>query len=1332
MEIKKMKIYFKYAVIVLMVLAFGVRTQPDDKELFMGMSLGDAVVRPNVVILMDNSLAMNTVIFYPKNGLDKLPDTGDDGYDPKITYTGTVEYLNDPDNFMSETTWVARWQRDGNADVLDKTDLTYNGQYFWTGCYANDGTPNNFQCGSNGWNYFRVGDQVLFYDTRPGNSPARATITRKYTGSNGQPWFELEDIEGGPIIPHATDNNVCQFQQAPTGLDWKPVIVQLYGTLDHDQPAMYPDNYLRWLYIHAAEFHRDAVTHFSNWGTFDVNVEPPAELSNCATPGNDDLSSPNPRIKKLFTRIQTAREVICRVATVSNQIVKLGLFKFTYDDGGTLSEGLTDMSDEASLLVAYKNSVWGIFADTWAPLAEALADVWYYYKPGPANKTYYPVDYELANKLVTHSVSNPVTPIDYWCQKNYVVIMTEGESTKDNFVVSNSGKFANSPFTKMPVKRAEPWTDWEDGWGDYDNDDQSSGVPPNYDPNGTYCPKYTCWLPDKDGTDYLDDVAYFINHQDMFPDDHFGTDEVSGWPGDQNIFTYTIGFAGDNDMLRQTAINGDGAYYIADNYDELVDAFENVITSINLRNFAFSSITAPRKTTTATNDELTVSYVGYFLPSQAAPIWEGHLLAFKLQDQWGFDADLSGTAEAQEFVYDSENSCLNASGGQECLRWIGLSIGHVWDAAAEMPEARNLYSHINTTDLLNFDITNHLTFKPIFGPTVSEPEAEMIVSKISQPHLADIFHADVGFVGAPPFGKQFISNLNPTGTGDETYEDYYYANQNRSRVLYTGTNDGILHMFYGDGINAGREIWGFIPDEVLPSLKKIVLDNEHTYTVDGRLAANDIYYVKPNASANSWTTLLVFGLRRGGNAFYGMDITRVEDKPKLLWKFKDDIHSGQSWGKPIIARIMVQDPDNITSVISKWVVVLPGGFAFNSENPNNLQGKAVFIVDAATGELLWKIAYDPLNGAEDTDNADMEIVEVNNDIPNQHLTRSEKFNYPFPSALTAVDKDNDGYMDAIYYGNVGGHLFKTDFSNPDMKEWTTYLLYKTVPDVIPPEAAIESIVKGEFVTQITISAADKGLVIGDGIMGKTSYATGYIVDVDNKILFVKVTSGAFQVGEMITAAARKYDPIYLSPTVAYDTCYRMWVAFGTGDRDRPRTNLENGRFIILKDDGTTDLTKTDFSQISFGSDGTLTGDSVENGIGWHLEFTQGVGEKLFDPEPIILPDEDLIPHIYFNTYRPPETKTSPGDNPCDAPDEGIMTVYDLYLSACGTTDTIEGERFTGRIAGGGMYQGKEFVLYISKSGDVADVPGGEGGNFSAVVKKLPYPGGIVFWLEKRR
>jgi hypothetical protein len=250
-------------------------------------------------------------------------------------------------------------------------------------------------------------------------------------------------------------------------------------------------------------------------------------------------------------------------------------------------------------------------------------------------------------------------------------------------------------------------------------------------------------------------------------------------------------------------------------------------------------------------------------------------------------------------------------------------------------------------------------------------------------------------------------------------------------------------------------------------------------------------------------------------------------------------------------------------------------------------------------------------------------------------------------------------------------------------------------------------------------------------MGQTSYATGYITAIDNKVLTVVTNYGTFVVNENIVN--RTYDPIYMSPAVAYDTCYDLWVFFGTGDRDRPRSNPGSGRFIAISDSGGgTNLTKSDLIQLTWNATGDqLSKAELSGANGWYFDFFDD-SEKMFDPEPIVLPDENIIPHIYFNTYQPPQSAATSSDNPCSAPNEGLMNVYDLYLSTCGNVVTIEGDRSTGRIAGGGIYAGKEYVMYKSESGDVADVPGDEGGNFIADPKRLPYPGGIVFWKEKKR
>jgi len=1338
--------YIKGLLVILVVMLTAFTIQSDDKELFMGSNMGAEKVRPNVMILMDNSGSMNSIVWYPKFGLDKLEGTADDGFFSLETYEGTLERLSF--SSLTDSVWYTRWINNDSkrADVYEKSDLGNN----WTGCYAGNGTPNNFQVGGNGASNFEVGDQVIWRNkinnsNEDGKNEAMATISGKYL-VNGVTWFELDlvTMQGVTIVPDAS-NDKSYFQKAPDGKNVTPAIVHLYGYSDDGNPVRYDQNYLRWLFIHADEDLRRAVTHHSFYGTFDVSYIPPVELSNCATPGNNDLTKSGARIKKTFTRIQTAREVVCRVASTSNTIVRLGLFKFTLETGGELVQGLSDMSDESSELVSYKNTVWGIAATTWTPLAEALADIWYYFKPGPNSKTYWPVDYEIEKDTVNHPTSNPVSPIKYWCQNNYVVIMTDGESTMDDF---GNSRYTGSIFNSKPVKRTYPWTSWSDGWGDADNNDiKSEGyIPANYNANtATYCPKWSCWLTadGRDGTDLLDDVSYFIRNQDMFPDSHFGTDPATGWPGTQNIFTYTIGFNVDNDMLLQTAVNGEGAYYTATNYDELVEAFQLVITGINLRNFAFSAITAPKKTATATNAEQTVSYVGYFLPSATAPIWEGHLLAFELEDSWGFDSDGSGEVESEEYVYADEEACLNAAGGAQCTRWVALAIGHEWDAADKIPLDRQLYTHSpGTTTNVAFTVANAADIlkiiDPAVSPTLTPVETNTIINKIREPHFADVFHSDVGFVGPPPYGKQFIPNLSPTGSGDQSYDDYYTENNDRGRVIYAGTNDGIMHMLYADGVNAGKEVWGFMPDETLPSLRNIVLNNQHTYTVDGRMAAGDIWYTPSGGSTNQWATLMTFGLRRGGNAYYGMDITKVTNKPKMLWKFKDPVYSGQSWGKPSLGRVKIEGPGGSADIIDKWVVFVNGGFEFNSENPYDQDGKAIFMLDAATGDLLWMIGYDRTSGKDSSTDAGAVLtkIETQDDSNYKYSTKSEMFNFSFPTALTAIDRDNDGYTDTLFYGNVGGHLFKTDVSALKRSEWLTTVIYKREYIKDKVSSTISKIVDN------VITVGTRNFELGDSIMmvgdASTPYAYGYITNVDNRDITVVTQKGTFLTGK--TVKTRTYDPIYLSPAVAYDTCYTMWITFGTGDRDRPRSNLNGGRYVGLRDNNITNsiediggnINSSTLQRIVLNND-ILTETELTSANGWYFDFPDP-GEKIFDPEPIILPDSDLIPHIYFNTFQPPAASSNQGnsDNPCDTPQEGVMIIYDVSLLSCGSTYVIGGERTTGRVAGGGIYQGKEYVLYKSSSGNVADVPGGEGGNFVAEPKKLPYSGGIVFWKEKKR
>lgn len=1376
-------------IIILVLLIGSFYMEPDDKELFMGLDLGAFVVKPNVVVMMDSSGSMNSIITYPKYGVDGIEGTPDDGYDPQYNYSGSFD---EPLIAISTTYWVARWYTGTDASInSDNSD-------YMTGCYLRDTeAPFGYQVGGNGVN-FNQDETLLLISRNNTHNGAIVTIKSIYMKDATQ-YFEVEVVKGGNddgSLPTDSNYDNLRFTKPADDSNYQMRLVKLYGTQEDiptsapysapngtTESTRYVENYLKWIFIHTTDSQREVVTHFSTHGTFDTSYTPPPEepnligdsdweawwRSDCQNPGLD-------RLKYRFTRIQVAREVLCRIATMSNELVNLGLFQFeqNYDSGylqdapgGYKLDDVTPSNDLSSDLVAYKNILWGVRANGYTPLAETLADVWKYYKPGASgSKDYWPVN-----------IYSSVHDIEHWCQNNYVIIMTDGESTMDQF--SGDGRYDNSIFTSSssPITRIAEyttWAEWElsDGWGDFDVNDQSSlGRPQNYDPDtASYCPNYSCWT--SNGSDYLDDVAYFLRYQDLFPDEYFGSDPVDGWPGDQNIFTYTIGFNMDNHLLRETARNGDGAYYTANNYDELIDAFEKVITGILLRNFAFSAITAPRKTATTTDNDLTVSYIGYFLPSPGSSIWEGHLLAYELEDKWGYDADgINGITE-DEYIFGTKAQCVAAANGEECKRWLELASEHKWDAADKLPDPRNLYTHSGTTNIEFID-TNKATLKPLLfedrwgydadgmdGVTENEylyeseteclsasdgqpcyswletdsceNEADQIISKMNEINFGDIFHSDVVFIGPPSAGKKYIRTIDPLDMDGEKYSDFYEYHKTRRKVLFTGTNDGVLHMLnaddnvFADEREAGVEVWGFIPDEILPSLRKIMIDHEHTYTIDGRLIYEDIYFNKGTDIHPSWATVLFFGLRRGGNAFYALDITEYFSQPSVLWKFEDPDYSGESWGKPAIGKILLEDPNDSTQFIDKWIAVLPGGFAFNQENSNDLKGKAVFVVDASNGNLIWMAGYDPDGDDDDTDN--------------KLLTDNSLFNFPIPSSLSLIDKNNDGYVDIIYFGNLGGHFFKANISDKDVTNWEVNNLYKT-NITTSADSTIQSI-SGD---QITIQDTSE-FALGGRVRGLESKAQGYITEINDAVLTVSVDAGTFIDGE--TIVTRTYDPIFLSPSIAYDNCFRLWAVFGTGDRDRPRTNPDKGHFIALRDNGSYENQLPNLDVLTW-TDDVLTNQTLsDDKNGWYFDFPDD-SEKLFDPKPIIIPDETRIPHILFDTYQPPEVIADPNqiDNPCAVPTEGIMTLYNIIFWGCTSSETMDAEQIggsktIGRIAGGGLYHGgKEFILYTSETGKVADAPGSDDGGgsgngsrnkYTTTSIENPYIGGVIFWKEKKR
>jgi type IV pilus assembly protein PilY1 len=143
-------------------------------------------------------------------------------------------------------------------------------------------------------------------------------------------------------------------------------------------------------------------------------------------------------------------------------------------------------------------------------------------------------------------------------------------------------------------------------------------------------------------------------------------------------------------------------------------------------------------------------------------------------------------------------------------------------------------------------------------------------------------------------------------------------------------------------------------------------------------------------------------------------------------------------------------------------------------------------------------------------------------------------NFSIPAAPTAVDLNNDGYIDRVYIGDVGGQLWKFD--------------------VAPTGGATLS---GSLVTNWT-----------------------------GKRLFTAASS------QTNPPAAGEYYPtqaIYFPPALAYDATGNLWIFLGTGDRYHPNNTASN-RFYGIKEN--TNMTNgsplTESSLINMSTGGTIS------------------------------------------------------------------------------------------------------------------------------------------------
>lgn len=254
--------------------------------------------------------------------------------------------------------------------------------------------------------------------------------------------------------------------------------------------------------------------------------------------------------------------------------------------------------------------------------------------------------------------------------------------------------------------------------------------------------------------------------------------------------------------------------------------------------------------------------------------------------------------------------------------------------------------------------------------------------------LGDIVASEARYVQTPLF------NYNDSG-----YSGFKTLKASRSGTVYVAANDGMLHAF---NAATGAEIWGYIPELVLPNLYKLADKNYsasgiHQYYVDNSPEVGDVCPSAPSSTCadNQWKTIIVGGLNRGGKGYYALDVTDPAN-PVVLWEFTD-ANMGYSYGNPRITKLK-----NGT-----WVVMLTSGY-------NNADGVGhLYVLNAYTGALMTSIG---INGIISTTGSPTPGTATN------------------PSGLARISAhvlhpSTDNTVQQVYGGDLNGDLWRFDVNN---------------------------------------------------------------------------------------------------------------------------------------------------------------------------------------------------------------------------------------------------------------------------------------------------------------
>ncbi len=266
----------------------------------------------------------------------------------------------------------------------------------------------------------------------------------------------------------------------------------------------------------------------------------------------------------------------------------------------------------------------------------------------------------------------------------------------------------------------------------------------------------------------------------------------------------------------------------------------------------------------------------------------------------------------------------------------------------------------------------------------------------------------------PTATARFTDGDFPAGT--PSYFSFIKDHANASKVLWVGSNDGMLHGFEA---LTGAPLLSYLPSPVVSRLGTAfsALNREATPLVDGSPFTADVLV---GTSPAAWRTYLFGSLGRGGAAVFALDVTNPSGSTlteanassifKWMFTAADNPNLGYLTTGPTVHGTSGQAHQVVRLNNGKFGLLVPNGYKSSGGRP------ALFILFVdGPGTTGWTSAGTAANYKM--------LAPLSTDTNNGLM------------GVTWVDLDNNGTADVVYGTDLKGQVWKFDIRSTDPSSW---------------------------------------------------------------------------------------------------------------------------------------------------------------------------------------------------------------------------------------------------------------------------------------------------------